>query len=164
MGDTVLDELGGLGHVVGGAPGGVGGAGAHGQRGQVEGTVDAAVGGRGGEGAGGRGGRELAAGHAVDVVVEHDHGEVDVPAGGVDQVVAADGGAVAVAGDDDDGELGLGHLDARGEGDGPAMGGVQGVVVHIAGGPGGAADTGDDDHLVAVKPQVGDGLGHVPHA
>ena len=46
-----------------------------------------------------RGGAGLAAGHAVVEVVDADDVEVDVAAGGVDEVVAADGEQVAVAAD-----------------------------------------------------------------
>ena len=52
--------------------------------------------------AGARGRRILALGQAVDLVVEQDDLQVDVAADGVDQVVAADRQAVAVAGDDPD--------------------------------------------------------------
>ena len=48
------------------------------------------------------GGRVLAFGEAVDAVVEEEDFEVDVAAEDVDEVVAADGEGVAVAGDDPD--------------------------------------------------------------
>ena len=59
-------------------------------------------------------------------------------------MVAADGGAVAVAREDDDVQFGVRHLDARGEGDRPAVGRVDGVEVQITGRAGRAADPGDD--------------------
>ena len=165
----LLDDGRGLPGVEHVTPGGKGGAGAGRQERNVKGAVQVAVGGGGGLVAGGGGGGILAAGHAVDVVVEADDREAQVPAGGVDQVVAADGGAVAVTGEDDDVQLGIGHLDARGKGDGPAMGGVDGVEVQIARRAGGAADAGDDDDVVPVKigvrvvDQLVQSHRHVPH-
>ena len=53
-----------------------------------------------------RGRRILALGQAVDLVVEQDDLQVDVAADGVDQVVAADRQAVAVAGDHPDLQVG----------------------------------------------------------
>jgi len=44
-------------------------------------------------------GRELTLGHTVDTVIEQNQVDVDVTTAGVDEVVATDGGAVAVAGD-----------------------------------------------------------------
>ena len=59
--------------------------------------------------AGARGRRILALGQAVDFVIEEDDLQVDVAADGVDQVVAADRKAVAVAGDDPDVQIGPGE-------------------------------------------------------
>ena len=47
---------------------------------------------------------------------------------------------IAVAAEDRDLEVGTGHLEAGGEGNGPAMGGVEGVEFHIAGDAARAAD------------------------
>jgi hypothetical protein len=73
--------------------------------------------------------------------------EVDVAAGRVDEVVAADRDPVAVAHDRNDVELRVEGLDARGVGQGAAVGRVQGVgdhvVVHFAR----AADAGHDDRV-----------------
>ena len=80
---------------------------------------------RGGQGAVRRGRRILPAGHAVDAVVDDDGGQVDVAAGRVDEVIAADGGGVAVAHDHDHLQLGVGQLHPGGEGQGPAVGRVQ---------------------------------------
>jgi hypothetical protein len=62
--------------------------------------------------------------------------------GGVNQMVAADGGAVAVAGEDDDRQLGVCQLDAGGKGNGTAVGGMDGVKIQIARSTAGATDTG----------------------
>jgi hypothetical protein len=50
----------------------------------------------------------------------------------MDEVVAADGRAIAVAGHDNDLEAGLGVLDPGGKGQGAAMGGMEGIEVQIA--------------------------------
>ncbi len=169
MQDGLADDLGGLAGVEHVAAGGEGGAGAGRQQGDVKGAVHVAVGRGGGLVAVGRGGRILAAGHAVDIVVEGHDGEAEVAARRMDEVVAADGGAVPVAGEDDDVELGVGKLDAGGEGDGAAVGGVDGVEVQIPGGAGGAADAGDDHEVVAVEiifrivDELLDGDGHIAH-
>ena len=68
------------------------------------------------------------------VVVGDDGRHVDVPAGRMDQVVAADGRGVSVAGDDNDLQFGLCHFDAGGKGNGSSVGGVYGVEIHVSGG------------------------------
>jgi len=70
----------------------------------------------------------------------------------MDKVVAADGGGVAVTHDDDDLQFGIGQLDAGCEGQGPAVGGVEGVKVHVNGDSPGTADPGDDYNLVLFEP------------
>ena len=65
--------------------------------------------------------RVLALGQPVDLVVEQQDREVDVAAQGVDQVVAADRQAVAVAGDHPHVEVGPGHGEAGGDGRGAAV-------------------------------------------
>ena len=47
-------------------------------------------------------------------------------------------------------ELGAAELEPGGEGNRPAVGGVEGVELHVAGDAAGAADAGDDGHLVEV--------------
>ena len=44
----------------------------------------------------GRGGRGLAAGHRIDQVIHADDFQIDVAAGGMDQMIAADSREVAV--------------------------------------------------------------------
>ena len=80
----------------------------------VEGRLGVAVRARLGDVALVRGRAGLPAGHAVDGVVEHQRREVDVAAGGMDEMVAADGGAVAVAHDDHHVQRWVGHLGAGG--------------------------------------------------
>ena len=79
----------------------------------------------------------------------------DVAAQGVDEVVAADGQGVAVAGDDPDVEVGPGHGQAGGQGRGPAVDGVDAVGVHVVGEAGGAADAGDEDHVLPRDAELG---------
>ena len=55
-------------------------------------------------------GSDLATGHPVDSVVDHDHREVDVSPGGVDEMVSPDAHAVPVSGEDDDLSSGIGKL------------------------------------------------------
>ena len=86
-----------------------------------------------------------------DVVVEEYDGKVDVAARAVDEVVAADGCAVAVACDDDDVELGVGELDTRCERDGTAVCRMHGIEVHVARRARRAADTRYDDCFVLVE-------------
>ena len=126
-------------------------SGSDGEFGDVEGGVGVAVGGGGCFGACWGAGGELPAGHAVDVVVHDDVGHVDVASTGVDEVVAADGGAVAVAADEDDVHFRFGHFYAGGKGGGSSVGGVQGAAVHVAGYSGCAADAGYDGGVVFFK-------------
>ena len=113
-----------------------------------------AVTGGGGPVAHAHGGRGLAAGHAVDLVVEEDAGEVDVAPAGVDEVVAADGGAVAVAGEHHHGEVRAGHLDAGGDRQRPPVDGVHRAQVDVVGGAAGAADAAHHHGLLALEAQI----------
>ncbi len=147
LGDQLVDLCG----VKGGGPGDEGRAGADGQLADVEDRVGVAVGSRRGFGARGSGGGELAAGHAVDVVVEDDVGHVDVAPAGMDEMVPADGGAVAVAAHDDNRHFRFGHFDAGGKSGGATMGGMKGAHVDVAGKTAGAADTGNDGGIVLFQ-------------
>src|SRR5208283_504015 len=105
------------------------------------------------------GGGDLAARHSVDPVVHTEDGHGDVAAGGVDQVVAADGGQVAVAAHHHDVLPGHGRLDAGGKGDRTPVGGVQDVGVEAgAGDPGGTADPRDEDEVVHRETELVDSL------
>src|SRR5664279_1812387 len=68
-----------------------------------------------------RQGRDLSTGHPVVVIVEHDDGNIHIPACGMDQVVAADRRAVAVTSDNDDRKVRIGQLDACRDWNGAAM-------------------------------------------
>ena len=60
---------------------------------------------------------------------------------------------IAVTTEDHDLHPGLRHLQSGGEGDGPAVGGVEGVDPHVARDPARAADTGDDRQIVGIDPR-----------
>ena len=107
------------------------------------------------------GGRVLALGQAVDLVVEQQHLDVHVAAQGVDEVVAADREAVAVAGDDPHLQVGVGQPQAGGEGRCAAVDGVEAVGVHVVGEAAGAADPGDERHLLARHADGGERLLHL---
>ena len=100
----------------------------------------------------------LALGQAVDAVVEQQDFHVDVSADDVHEVIAADGQAVAVAGDHPDVEIGAGEFQAGGEGRRAAVDGVEAVGVHVVREPAGAADAGDEDGFAAVHAELGAGL------
>ena len=74
-----------------------------------------------------RGGRSLTTCHAGDFVVQHHAGEIEIAPEGVDQVIAADREAVAVAGDHDHLQVRARELETCGAGERPAMGNVKGV-------------------------------------
>ena len=104
-----------------------------------------------------RGGRRhLAAGHAVDLVVEHQAGELEIAPAGVDQMIAADRQTIAVAGDDDDMQIGTRQRQAGRIGERPAVRDMEGVGVDIGRQPPGAADAGDDRELVLVDAEIVD--------
>ena len=58
-------------------------------------------------------------------------------------MIAADGGKIAVAGVHHNVQLGIGQLQAGGEGNGAAVGGVERIELDVAGNAAGAADAGN---------------------
>ena len=60
----------------------------------------------------------------------------------MDEVIAADGGNIPVAGEDKNFDARLGQLQPGSKWDGPAMGGVKSGGLETAAGSSGAADTG----------------------
>ena len=102
--------------------------------------------------------RVLALREAVDLVVEQQDLEVHVAPERVDQVVAADRQAVAVAGDDPDRQLGVGGGDPGRERRRPPVDPVHAVRVHVVAEPPAAADPGDEHRLVRFDAE----LGHQP--
>ena len=85
--------------------------------------------------------RELALGEAVDLVVHDDVGHVDVAAACMNEVIAADGCAVAVTAAENDIHLRLCHLDAGSKSGSATMSCMQRTAVNIAGKARSAADT-----------------------
>jgi len=107
------------------------GAGGLGQGAGIEDRLMVTVGCRRGVAIAARGRRNLASGHAVDLVVEHHAGDVQIAPAGVDQVIAADRQAVAVAGDDDHFKIGPRQFQTGGERQRAAVGDMEGVGVDI---------------------------------
>ena len=103
-----------------------------------------------------RGRRHLAAGHAVDLVVEHQAGQLEIAPAGVDQMIAADGETVAVAGDDDDMQIGTRQREAGRIGQRPAVRHMESIGVDIGRQPPGAANAGDDREFVLVDAEIVD--------
>ncbi len=168
--DAVLQDLadagslvvvGGLQHLDG--TGGIGGhsageemaAGAEAELSGAEGIFDGAIGAGLGYEATRRGGAVLPFREAVDAVVQQNHVEVDVAAVGVDEVVAADGEAVAVAADLPHVELGVGDLGAGGDGGGAPVDGVHAVGGHVMGQTAAAADAADDGDVLGCHADFG---------
>jgi hypothetical protein len=76
----------------------------------------------------------------------------------VDEVVAADGQGVAVAGDDPDRQVGAGHGQAGGDGRGAAVDGVHAVGVEVVREAARAADPGHEHGVLAFDAQGGQEL------
>src|SRR5699024_8836584 len=91
----------------------------------------------------------------VDPVVEQQDVEVDVAAQGVDEVIAADGHGVAVAGDHPDGLVLAGGDQSGGDGRRAAVDGVHAVGVEVVREAAGAADAGDEGDVLAFEAELG---------
>ena len=104
--------------------------------------------------------RHLAAGHAVDGVVDEDDGDRDAELRGPDDLGEADGGEVAVALVGDDDRLGVRELVADGDGGGAAVRGLRVADVEVVVEEDGAADRGDGDRPV-LDAELLDRLGEV---
>ena len=97
-------------------------------------------------------GSELPAGHAEIEIVDANDLEVHIAARSMDQMIATDGGQVAIPAEHAHHQLGFGQLDAGGKGDGTPVGGVIGVQVHVTCNASRAADTGNDNVPVHFDP------------
>ena len=84
----------------------------------------------------------------VDAVVEEDNFHIHIAAQGVDQVVAADGESVAVAGDDPNVQVRVGDGQPRCQGGRAAVDAVNAVGVHIIGEAAGTANARNKDNLL----------------
>ena len=134
--------------------------GGEGERDGIDGGVDVAEGHALGLHADAAGGRGLSGGEAVDLVVHHDVGEVEIATHGVDEVAGADAKAVAVAARDEDGHGVVGELHAAGYGKRPAVKRVHAVGVDEAGEVGGAADAADRHDFMLGDLEFDKGLLH----
>jgi len=92
--DPFLDSFKKLNGMGGRPAGDIGGPSGPGQFAYVEGGFQVSVGRSLGSPLKRSRGGDLAAGHSVDSVVDHDHGEVDVSPGGMDEMVSPDAHAV----------------------------------------------------------------------
>ena len=154
--------LAGVRHVGGGHAGDVGGGVelvdelAHVHRGAML-LLIAAVRGGSGLGAKQRGRGHLAAGHAVDAVVDEDDREILAAVCSAHGLGQADGGKVAVALIGEHQRLGAAALERAGDGAGPAVGGGDGVHIEIGNGEAAAADALDIAGVVELA-QLIEGL------
>ena len=94
------------------------------------------------------GGSHLATGHAVDAVVDEDHGDVLSTVAGVDGLAGADGSEVAVALVGEHDLVGPHALDTRGARRSATVGGLDEVDVEVVVGHHGATHGGDADGAV----------------
>ena len=99
-----------------------------------------------------RRGRGLLFGQAIDLVV-HDHQRhLDVLAGRVREMIAADGEGIAVAAEGEDVQIRAGERNAAGKGQRAAMQEVRAVRLHEIREPAGTADAGNGGDL--LMPQL----------
>jgi hypothetical protein len=95
-----------------------------------------------------RAGSDLPPGHGIDLIVDHDDGDVDVPAGGVEQVEPPDSQTVPVSREDDDLAGRPSGFQPDGGGDGAAVKNLEDIGVDVNGDPGAAADAGGQGQIV----------------
>ena len=91
----------------------------------------------------------------VDLVIEQQDIQVKITAQNVQQMIAADREAVAVAGDDPHLQVRIGHLQTGSDGRRPAMDRVHPISFHVIGKTRGATNTGNDGHLVFIQAKLG---------
>jgi hypothetical protein len=94
----------------------------------------------------------LAARHPIDAVVYDNGSKIDIPPGGVNEMIPSDGDRVAIAHDDDHLQIGFGQLHPGGKGKGPAMGGVKGIEIHIDRESSRTTDSGNQNDLILIEP------------
>lgn len=100
-------------------------------------------------------GRILAFGQAVYLIVEQEDIEVEVAPQYMDEVIAANGEAIAIAGNDPYVQPGVGHAEAGGNSRCAPVNAVHSVGVHVIGKPAGATDAGNEDRFVLFFAQFG---------
>jgi len=84
--------------------------------------------------------RKLPAGHAIVAIIKDDRRQINIPAAGMDKMVPADRGAVAVPRYNNHLQLRVKHLDPRRVWQRPPVIGVQCAEISISVGPAGTAD------------------------
>ena len=104
------------------------------------------------------GGRGLACGEAVDLVVHDDVEQINVTAHAVDEVVAADPEAVAVAASHQYGQLVIGELHTGCYGQRPAVQSMHAIGIDVTGEVGRTADAADGDHVMVRDLQLDQGF------
>ena len=111
----------------------------------------------GGNGVVRRGHRMLAAGHAKVEVVEHQHGDIDIAAGGVDKMRAADS-CTAIADENNDVELRIRQFDACGVGDAASVQAMKSVGDEILIAEAHTTNIADNNGLGGIKLKAGKGF------
>ncbi len=110
-----------------------------------------------------RGGRGLASGHGVEQIVHADDFQIDVAARGVDQMIAADGGKIAVPGIDDHVQLWVGQFETGGKRNRAAVGGMERIEFDVARHASGTADAGDQGERLQIDFRFDEGAGERVH-
>src|SRR6185312_4476679 len=105
--------------------------------------------------------RELALGQPVNPVVEEDDVEVDVPSHGMQQVVPADAEPIAIASDDEHGQLWTGRLETSRQRERPAVDAVKAVRLDVVGEAAGAPNPTNEDDVLLRDLEVGKHLLHL---
>ena len=104
--------------------------------------------------------RILTARHTVNAVIEYDQREINIAACRVDKMVAADGGAIAVAARHENGKLGARHFKTGSDGKRPAMQRICRVEIDVTRRPAGTADPGNEGHLILRERKPLDRFAH----
>ena len=96
----------------------------------------------------------LAAGHAIDLIIDNNGGEVQVSPGSMDKVIAAYSGCIPVTHDCDDGQGWFGQFDTGGIGEGSAMQTMECMRAIKSIEQTGTADVADQDNLIFLNLHV----------
>src|SRR4029077_17101100 len=91
---------------------------------------------------------------SIDLIVEQQYLNPDIPAKHVNRVIAADGECVSVPGCHPDFQLRANRLQTRSYRWRPAVNGVETIGVHVIREAAGAADPGDDDKILFLNPKL----------
>ena len=99
-----------------------------------------------------RGRRYLPAGHAVNIIIEQHHSDVDIASRRMNIMIAANRGGIAIASNDDDRHFWLHHFHARGKSNRPAVSRVQRIEIHIARQSAGTANARHHTNFIIRQP------------